>query len=142
MPTAVKLDHDRIRAKLNDISRSLTRLRNLRSVSREAFLADEDTQDIARSRLLTAIEAALNICYHATARYLQRVPEDYGQCFTLLADAGMMPGDLGRRLSAMARFRNRLVHLYWDIDYGQVYDFLQADLDDLESFSREAASWL
>jgi len=139
---AVRLDHDRIRAKLNDISRSLMRLRNLRSMTREAFLADEDSQDIARSRLLIAIEASLNICYHATARYLQRVPEDYGQCFTLLADAGMIPGGLGRRLSSMARFRNRLVHLYWDIDYSQVYDYMQADLDDLESFSREAASWL
>ena len=128
MLTVVRLDHDRIRAKLNDIARSLTRLRNLRSVSREAFLADEDSQDIARSRLLTAIEASLNICYHATARYLQRVPEDYGQCFTLLADAGMIPGDLGERLSTMPRFGHRHVHLCSDINYSQVYDFLQTDL--------------
>lgn len=138
----MRLDHDRIRAKLNDISRSLVRLRNLRTMSREAFLASEDSQDIARSRLLTANEASLNICYHATARTLQRIPEDYGQCFLLLADAGLIPQDLGERLSAMSRFRNRLVHLYWDIDYSQVYDFLQSDLDDLERFARQAASWL
>jgi len=138
----LKLDHDRIRSKLDDISRSLQRLQKLLSMSREAFLADEDSQDIARSRLLTAIEAALNICYHATAKALQRVPDDNAQCFVLLAEAGMIPHDLGNRLASMARFRNRLVHLYWDIDYGQVYDIIQGNLADLEAFSREVASWL
>ncbi len=138
----MKLDRDRIRSKLNDISRSLARLRKFESVSRQAFLADEDSQDIARSRLLTAIEASLNICYHATAKTLQRVPEDYAQCFVLLAEAGMISRELGDRLASMARFRNRLVHLYWDIDYGQVYDSIKNDLDDLEAFSRQVASWL
>lgn len=45
-------------------------------------------------------------------------------------------------LTAVRLDHDRLVHLYWDIDYGQVYDILQADLDDLEAFSRETASWL
>jgi uncharacterized protein YutE (UPF0331/DUF86 family) len=108
-------------------------------MSREAFLEDEDAQDIARSRLLTAMEAALNICYHITAKRLQRVPDDYAQCFLLLGEAGLIPSDLAERLSRMARFRNRLVHLYWDIDYGQVYGLITKDLDDLERFSREIA---
>lgn len=137
----LKLDHDRLRSKLNDIARSLQRLRKLFSMSREAFLADEDSQDIARSRLLTAIEAVLDICYHATAKALQRVPDDYAQCFVLLAEAGMLSRELSDRLARMARFRNGLVHLYWDLDYGQVYDTIRTCLDDLEAFSREVASW-
>ena len=52
------LNPDRIRAKLQDISSALERLDRFRTMSREAFLADEDAQDIARSRLLTAMEAA------------------------------------------------------------------------------------
>jgi len=135
----VILNHDRIRSKLDDISRALVRLRRFQSMSREAFLEDEDAQDIARSRLLTAMEAALNICYHITAKRLQRVPDDYAQCFLLLGEAGLIPSDLAERLSRMARFRNRLVHLYWDIDYGQVYGLITKDLDDLERFSREIA---
>jgi len=55
------LNPDRIRAKLQDISGALERLDRFRTMSREGFLADEDAQDIARSRLLTAMEAALNI---------------------------------------------------------------------------------
>ncbi len=73
---------------------------------------------------------------------LQQVPEDYAQCFTLLGKSQLIPIQLAERLAAMARFRNRLVHLYWDIDYGQVYDVIQNDLDDLEAFSHEVAEWL
>lgn len=75
------LNHDRLRGKLQDIANALGRLRRLGSMDRNAFVSDEDSQDIARSRLLTAIEAALNICYHITAKDLKKVPEDYAEFF-------------------------------------------------------------
>lgn len=133
----MKLNPDRIRTKLQDISKSLARLRRFREMSREDFLSDEDSQDIARSRLLTAIEAALNICYHVTAKKLNQVPEDYAQCFKSLGDARLIDRVLAGKLSKMARFRNRLVHLYWDIDYAQIYDFIQHDIDNLQEFSNQ-----
>ncbi len=34
----------------------------------------------------------------------------------------------------MARFRNRLVHLYWEVDDQQVYHILTHDLDDFDAF--------
>ena len=39
----------------------------------------------------------------------------------------------------MARFRNRLVHLYWDVDDARVYQFLQEALGDVERFGTEIA---
>lgn len=135
----MKLDHDRIRTKLQDISKALTRLRRFQTKTKEDFLSDEDSQDIARSRLLTAIEAALNICYHITAKKLQKVPEDYAEYFQILGSEGILDPDLASRLSQMARFRNRLVHMYWDIDYAQVYDIIVHDLKDLEEFSGQVA---
>ncbi len=136
------LNPDRIRAKLQDISGSLERLDRFRTMSREAFLADEDAQDIARSRLLTAIEAALNICFHLSAKKLAQVPEGYAECFLTLGKAGLVEPSLAKRLGTMAGFRNRLVHVYWDVDYGQVYDIIINDLKDLELFCREVAELL
>jgi len=133
----MKLDHNRIRAKLQDISKALTRLKRFQEISKEDFLSDEDSQDIARSRLLTAIEAALNICYHVNAKMMKKVPEDYAECFRFLGEEHLVDHDLAVRLSQMARFRNRLVHLYWDIDYGQVYDIIKHDINDLEEFSNQ-----
>jgi uncharacterized protein YutE (UPF0331/DUF86 family) len=138
----LNLDHDRIRQKLEDISGAIERLELLRSAGRDRFLSDEDSQDIARSRLLTAIEAALNICYHISAKRLQKIPEDYAECFLHLGRGNLIDSALAERLAAMARFRNRLVHLYWDIDYGAVYDILQGSLEDLEQFSAQIGSFL
>jgi uncharacterized protein YutE (UPF0331/DUF86 family) len=42
----------------------------------------------------------------------------------------------------MARFRNRLVHLYWDIDYGEVFDFLPEGLEDLQDYVRAVGQLL
>jgi len=47
-----ELNEDRVRGRLNDISQSISRLRQILAMDREAFLADQDSQDIARSRLL------------------------------------------------------------------------------------------
>lgn len=138
----MKPSPDRIRSKLADIARAIARLERFRQDGRTMFLADEDSQDIARSRLLTGIEAALNICYHVAASEEGRVPEDYADCFEILAEAGYIEEDLARRLSNMARFRNKLVHLYGEIDYGQVYDIICNDLKDLEEFSQTIAAAL
>ncbi|MCF8026022.1 MAG: DUF86 domain-containing protein [Desulfobacteraceae bacterium] len=138
----MNLDHDRIRDKLKDIHRSVERLKRFQESGREAFLADADSQDIARSRLLSAIEAALNICFHVTAKKLKNVPEDYGDCFRNLGQAGLIDASLADRLADMARFRNRLVHLYWDIDYGNVYDIIANSLNDLEDYAADMAKLL
>ena len=135
----MEIHHDRIRRKLEDIAKALKRLERLMEMGRESFLSDEDSQDIARSRLLTAIEAALNICYHLAAKRLNCVPEDYAACFLTLGEASLIDSGLAERLSRMALFRNRLVHLYWDVDYEQVYDILLKDLGDLERFSAAVA---
>jgi uncharacterized protein YutE (UPF0331/DUF86 family) len=137
-----ELNEDRVRGRLNDISQSISRLRKILAMDREAFLADQDSQDIARSRLLTAIEAALNLCFHVAAKKLRRVPEEYAQCFTILAEANLISRTLAERLGAMARFRNLLVHLYWNVDYGQVYDILANNLEDLEEFAAETSTWV
>jgi len=39
----------------------------------------------------------------------------------------------------MARFRNRLVHLYWEIEDARVHQYLQEGLGDLEGFGEAVA---
>lgn len=103
-------------------------------LSRERFLSNQDTLDIACYRLLIAIETALAVCFHVSAKRLHEVPEEYAGCFSSLERAGLITPDLSIRLQQMARFRNLLVHMYWKIDYGQVYDIIAARLEDLRTF--------
>jgi uncharacterized protein YutE (UPF0331/DUF86 family) len=110
----VTLDADVVRARCSEIEQALDRLARIRENGRTAFLADADARDIACYRLLLGIEAALALCYHVSARQLKRVPDDYAGCFAGLAQADIIPAALSSRLQHMARFRNLLVHVYWE----------------------------
>ncbi len=39
----------------------------------------------------------------------------------------------------MAQFRNRLLHLYWDVDERRIHDYLQEGLSDIEAFANAVA---
>jgi uncharacterized protein YutE (UPF0331/DUF86 family) len=138
----VTLNPDLVRARCSEIEESVARLEELGQIPKDAFLSSRDTLDIASHRLLVAIEAALALCYHVSARRLKKAPEDYAACFTTLADAGIVPRDLAERLRQMARFRNVLVHVYWKLDYGRMYEILQNELKDLRQFASAIASLL
>jgi uncharacterized protein YutE (UPF0331/DUF86 family) len=129
------LNADLVRQRCQEIAESIARLERFGQLTKENFLADPDAKDIACYRLLLAIEAALALCYHWSARQLGKTPEDYAACFGALGEADLIPHPLAERLQRMARFRNLLVHMYWKIDYEKVYGILQNDLDDLRAFA-------
>jgi uncharacterized protein YutE (UPF0331/DUF86 family) len=134
------LDADVVRGRCQEIEQALERLDRIREGGREPFLASADLRDIACYRLLVAIEAALALCYHVSARRLRVAPEDYAGCFESLETAGLIPAPLSERLQRMARFRNLLVHVYWTVDYNRVFDVMEQNLDDLREFSRIVAA--
>jgi len=51
-----------------------------------------------------------------------------------LYETNFFDEEFTERLEMMARFRNRLVHIYWDVDDEVVYQILQKDIEDLELF--------
>ena len=136
------LEADLVRARCAEIEESVVRLEQLATLPRDTFLADRDVLDIACYRLLVAIEAALALCYHVSSRRLHKTPEDYAACFAVLQEAGLVPSALAGRLQRMARFRNLLIHMYWKLDYGQVYDIIQHNLADLRQFEQAIAALL
>ncbi len=129
------LNVDKLYAKFRDIRESVERLRLFGDISLDEFLRDRDKQDIASFRLIVATEAAIDTCLHVAAKVLKEVPEEYAGCFQLLCDHDLIDRGLSLRLAKMARFRNLLVHRYWEIDYARMYEIITGpDLDDLEEF--------
>ncbi|MGB9700897.1 MAG: type VII toxin-antitoxin system HepT family RNase toxin [Thermodesulfobacteriota bacterium] len=131
----MSLNADLIRERCMEIEESLERLGQIARCKKEEFLNSPDLKDIACYRLLIAIEAALSLCYHVSAKKLKKVPEDYAECFAILGQAGIIPIDLSFNLQNMARFRNLLVHMYWKIDYEKVYKIIQEDVHMLRNFA-------
>jgi len=129
------LDVDIIYSKFRDINESVERLRGFRDVALDEFLSDSDKQDIASFRLIVATEAAIDICLHIAAKMLKRVPDEYAACFQLLGEHELIDRDLSSRLAKMARFRNLLIHRYWQIDYTRLYQIITGpDIEDLSAF--------
>lgn len=69
-----------------------------------------------------------------------RLPRDNGDSFAVLAENGIVPPELKEPLMAMARFRNRLVHIYWDVDDRKIQEYLQTAVGDLEALARAVSS--
>jgi uncharacterized protein YutE (UPF0331/DUF86 family) len=63
-----------------------------------------------------------------------RAPRDYSDSFMVIQEEGLISSGLGDRLRQMTKFRNRLVHLYGEIDNAYVYGYIKRDLKDLEEF--------
>lgn len=94
----MSLNPDLIRARCAEINLLLSRLEEIGRLSRETFLADQDTLDVACYRLFTAIEAPLALCFHVSAKRPHRAPEGYAGCFRTLERAGLIPSNLSGRL--------------------------------------------
>lgn len=133
------VDKAKLDQMLSNLHRYLGVLRGLGAVPRETFLKDHDKIGNAKYHLVIAIECAIDVANHVIASENYRFPRDNADSFAVLSEHGVLPSGYGEPMRAMARFRNRLVHLYWDIDDAKVYDYLQDGLDDLARFGESIA---
>ena len=53
-----------------------------------------------------------------------------------------MPDDFMPTLREMVSYRNRAVHLYWEMDDEAVYRIVQEDLNDFDRFAALIAEYL
>ena len=138
----MRVDPLRIRDLLGNIAEAQGRLRQLGQLAETEFLADYRNTESAKYLLIVATEAAIDLCNHIVARQGGRAPQDYADCFAILADLKVIKPDLTKRLKRMTRFRNLLVHLYWKVDNQRVYEIIQDDLGDLDTFRQQVSAWV
>lgn len=98
------------------------------------FLKDKILLGSAKYYLQVSIECCLDVANHIIASERFRVPKDYADSFKVIEEEGLVSGKLGKRLQQMAKFRNRLVHLYGDIDDKNVHQYINKDVKDLVEF--------
>jgi uncharacterized protein YutE (UPF0331/DUF86 family) len=130
------VDKPKLDALLTRLGTYVANLRRLAQVPREAFLADGDKIGNAKYQFVVAIECCIDIANHAIASGKLRLPKDNADSFAVLVESSLCPAELKPSLMAMARFRNRLVHLYWEVDDALVHQYLQERLGDLDLFAR------
>ncbi|MGC9023237.1 MAG: type VII toxin-antitoxin system HepT family RNase toxin [Chloroflexia bacterium] len=128
------VDPDRLAEILSRLRGYLEKLYILAGIPRDAFLEDFAKVAGAKYLLQVAIECCLDIAHHIVADEGYRPPADYYDTFLVLAENGIVPETFLPTLRKMVGFRNRLVHLYWEVDEATVYRILQENLGDFAAY--------
>ena len=125
---------EKISLKFAQLEEYLQILRDIGKISEEKFLKDKIVIGSAKYYLQVGIESCLDVANHIIATDRFRAPQDYADSFKVLDENHVVPSELSQKLRQMAKFRNRLVHLYGEIDNSYVYQIIHEDLGDMIEF--------
>ena len=125
---------EKVILKFQQLDEYLSILRKISKTPKETFLKDKILIGSAKYYLQVSIECCLNVANHIIASEKLRAPRDYSDSFMVIQEEKLISSGLGNRLPQMAKFRNRLVHLYGEIEDAYVYEYIKEDLKDIEKF--------
>ncbi len=133
------VDRARLEQMLSNLRVYAGVLEQLARTPEKDFLANPDKVGNAKYHFVIAIECCIDVANHIIASENLRFPHDNADSFVVLVEHGILDEALREPLRAMAKFRNRLVHLYWDIDDRRVCAYLRESLGDFDQFARAIA---
>jgi uncharacterized protein YutE (UPF0331/DUF86 family) len=131
-----------VRKITSEVLSALQRLEDLRKLSEEEFAADPHKVASAKYNLIVAIEGAVDLSNHIISKNGFRTPEDYADTFRVMEEKGVFDAEFTDSLIQMARFRNRLGHIYWDIDDVEIYRIIQTRLQDIKQFLKKFGNFI
>ncbi|MBI3599221.1 MAG: DUF86 domain-containing protein, partial [Nitrospinae bacterium] len=56
--------------------------------------------------------------------------------FEILEKEGFLASDLAMKLKKMVKFRNKLIHRYWEIDDKNILEYSRKDINDFNDFMK------
>jgi uncharacterized protein YutE (UPF0331/DUF86 family) len=137
---------ERVKEHLKYLNRYYLLLLESQKIPYEEFIQDEIRQASVERFFHLAVESCLNIGNRLLSiiQFEKPVatPETYADIFRGMQKLGVVDGKFAERLVRMAKFRNLLVHLYWEIDKEEVYKMLQENLEDFVLFQRCVVEFL
>ena len=135
-------DQEKMVKLVSELRKSVTRLQKLKKLGRKNFLSDPDKIGSAKYHFIVAIESCIDMCNHIISQNSYRAPEDYADTFKVMREEGAFDEKFSEELIKMAKFRNRLVHLYWEIDDTRIYQILEEHLEDFKRYIDSIARFL
>ncbi len=131
------VDPARVRRLLAGLDEYRKRLAALRDLDPGEYR--DDRAYAGRYLVQASAQACIDLANHAIASSGWRAPTDFRDAFTVLEEEGAIDGDLADRMRTLAGMRNRLVHVYDDVDDSLVQESLTEGLQDLSRFAKAIA---
>ena len=110
------------------------------------FLSDPILRGAAERYLQLAIETCINIGNRILSleqfNKKFKTPETYAEIFENLAKIDILDSQFAEELVRMAKFRNKLVHVYWELKPELIYALLQTRVDDFIKYLTVTTEYL
>ncbi|MCK4383391.1 MAG: DUF86 domain-containing protein [Candidatus Lokiarchaeota archaeon] len=114
----------------------LENLRELKEIRKDAFLFNYKNYFSAQRALEISIKLCIDIGNHIVTLNNKEKPETFTDIVKILTKHEIISNELETQLTRMVKFRNLLGHLYLEIDNEIIYDILQNNLKDFNSFKK------
>jgi uncharacterized protein YutE (UPF0331/DUF86 family) len=123
-----------IRLRLRKLEQYIAELEKQQELALDEFRDDFTAQLAVERALQAAIECCSDIASHLVSTYGLGQPEAQRDLFQVLAQMGYLDHEYADTMGDMVSLRNRLVHLYWDVDVERIYSYMQTDVTFLKNF--------
>lgn len=133
----MNIDKEIVQKRLHEILSLARELKAFSNISKRDFLKNIERQYAVMHVFQIAIEACLSVGNHIIARERLGIPQNYQDVFSLLEKHGILDETFAEEMRKMAKFRNKLVHIYWEIDTEQLYELLTTRPSDFEEFVKQ-----
>lgn len=127
------IDGNKIRELVADIQNNIAKMRELAALSADEFGADSKNYGLAEHYLRRSLEGVLTIGTHILSRLPVRT-KDYQDIIMELGKNGIVPRDFAEKNKKLAGYRNRIVHLYWEITEEELRNILKEHIYDIDQF--------
>ncbi len=128
------VDREKVERKIQQLEEFLTFLKKLSQIPEGEPANDPIMLGSIKYYLQVSIESCIDMANHLISSERLRSPRDYADSFAVLSEHGIISKEFSQVMQQMAKLRNRIVHLYGEIDDRQVLEILQHRLGDFETF--------
>ncbi len=130
----MNLNVSSIRQRSQKLEQYIAELEKQQAVTIENLKSDFTRQLAVERAFQAAIESCTDIATHIVSVYRLGHPQESRDVFRFLIEAGYLDAAFGEAMIALVGFRNRIVHLYWDVDVERLHQYLQEDIGLLRQF--------
>lgn len=134
------VDPSRVRSKLAMLERLRDELGRLADLDEDAYIERHAWE--GRYLVQAAAQVSIDLANHLIASEGWIPADEFRRSFERLGEHGVLELALVERMQALTGLRNRLVHLYDDVDDRQVHAALREGLPDLDEFATSYARFV
>lgn len=133
---------EKLTKRISEIKENREKIKKYASIPDSEFWKDERNLLAIKHLLLQSIEACGSICSHVLAKKFFKSPSSFPECFETLYNSKVINKELSVKLRKMARFRNILVHRYWEIEDKKILEYARNNLEDFDQYLKSIIDYL